>query len=585
MTLRHACLRVVPLVLLAGVLALTRCGSGNGGGGGGADDAGKNVLYLSYPDDPDTLNVLTGNDTTGEDFQRWVYEPLAERSFSDPEKLENVLAESWTFDEETLTFRVKLKKGVKWHPMKLPDGTALQDKELTASDVKFTFDVMLNKHVQATHIRSYFEDFDEAVIVDPLTIDLRWKKPYFLADEFTLGMDIIPRHVFSVDERGEPYSLDVTSKEFAEGFNNHWANRLMCGTGPLKFVEWKKGDRVVLDRNDDYYGKKFFFDRVVFRGIVNENTRYKKALAGEIDFERVRQKDLWMQAIDEESVKNGSVRRERYEYPVYRYVGYNVRKPFFSDPMVRRALSHAVPIEQIIDKVLFGLAERVTGPFQVGSPANDESIPAIPYDLEAAAKLLDEAGWKDSDGDGVRDKVVNGVKVQASYDLMTYSDNTQYRTIGEIIKENNRKLGIDTTVTPTKWALMLQKLRKKEFDAAMLGWALGWVPDPYQIWHGSQAELPDSSNSIGYANPEVDALIEQLRTTMSAEARTPIYHRIHRLIYDDQPYTFLFSDNLVALLNDRIRDPHGSELENQTIRYYKIRPCWDAREWYSTRER
>jgi ABC-type transport system substrate-binding protein len=189
--------------------------------------------------------------------------------------------------------------------------------------------------------------------------------------------------------------------------------------------------------------------------------------------------------------------------------------------------------------------------------------------------LLDEAGWKDSNNDGTRDKVVNGKQVEAVFDLIIYSESPQYRQIAEVIRENCRKIGIDAKISPTKWALMLQQLHKKEFDACILGWALSWKMDPFQIWHGSQADAPDSSNSVGYANPEVDKLIEQLRVTMDEDQQSEIYKQIHRIIYDDQPYVFLFRDMATA--------GHDARLEN--IKFFKIRPAVDQREWISNRPR
>ncbi|HPZ82785.1 MAG TPA: ABC transporter substrate-binding protein, partial [Thermogutta sp.] len=205
---------------------------------GGVKPAVNDVLLLSYPDDPDTLNPITSSDTVSEAFQSRVYETLAEPRFENPDEWDPVLAESWDFDEEKLEFTIRLRKGVKWHPMKLPNGQPLPDAELTARDVIFSFDCVMNPNVEAAHIRSYYEDpsatdeegrrMIEYKAVDKYTVKVRWKKPYFLAKEFTLnGFAIIPRHVYSVDAEGKPISFDFSSKEFADGFNNHWANKMM----------------------------------------------------------------------------------------------------------------------------------------------------------------------------------------------------------------------------------------------------------------------------------------------------------------------------------------------------------------------
>jgi ABC-type transport system substrate-binding protein len=122
---------------------------------------------------------------------------------------------------------------------------------------------------------------------------------------------------------------------------------------------------------------------------------------------------------------------------------------------------------------------------------------------------------------------------------------------------------------------MLQKLRKKEFDACILGWAMSWKSDPFQIWHGSQAELPESGNHIGYSNPKVDALIEKLRVTMDEKEQQPLYHEIHQILYAEQPYVFLLAEKATAGYDQRL----------DNIKYYKIRPCVDTREWTSSKAR
>lgn len=553
---------------------------------GGVAPAKADVFIVSYPNDPDTINAAIANDTVSRDFLRWVYEPLAQQSFADPDALVPALAESWTFDKKNLLITIKLRKGVKWHPMKLPNGKLLPAREFTSKDVKFTFDCVLNPNIQAAALRSYFEDPDakeasqkykiKVSVVDDYTVKIKWTKPYFRAEDFTLGeVYMLPRHVYSINEKGEPISFDFSSKEFAEGFNNHWANRHMCGTGPMRFTEWAKEERVVLERNPEYWGAPFYFSKVIFRCIPNPNTARQNALQNDIDFSRIAEKNMFLEGKEHENVKAGKVSAEVYDFPGFRFVGYNMKREFFKDKRVRWALSHAIPVQNIIDVVFKGLARRTTGPLLLGSTGYDETIPDVSYDLDRSAKLLSEAGWEDTDGSGIRSKTVNGQQIFARFDLMIYSDAPAYLTIAEIIKENCRKVGVDVQISASKWGLMLQKLRKKEFDACMLGWAMDWKQDLFQVWHSSQADVPDSSNGISYANPEMDKLIDELRVTLDPDKQIALYHKMHRVIYDDQPYTFLFSEKATAFRDARLRN----------IKYYKIRPAYDVREWSATKPR
>jgi ABC-type transport system substrate-binding protein len=299
------------------------------------------------------------------------------------------------------------------------------------------------------------------------------------------------------------------------------------------------------------------------------------ALQNEIDWVRIPEKNLFLDGKDHENVKSGKVAAFDFDYPGFRMVAYNQKRDFFKDKRVRWALSHAIPVDQIIDVVFKGLAVRMTGPLTYGSSAYDASVPPVPFDLEKSAKLLNEAGWEDTDGNGIRSKSINGKKIQATFDLMIYSDNPSFLTVAEIIKENCRKVGVDVQISPAKWGLMLQKMRKKEFDAVMGGWAMDWKQDLFQVWHSSQADLPDSSNAIGYANKELDKLIDELRVCLDKDRQIELYHQMHRMIHDDQPYTFLFTEKFTCFGDGRLKN----------VKFYKIRPGYDIREWYATKPR
>lgn len=546
---------------------------------GGVAPAEDDTLMLYYSSDPDTLNLVTASDNVSDAFHRRVYEFLARRTFADPMKWEPQLAEKWEFDEDQLEYTIHLRKGVFWHPLKLPNGKELDAREFTSKDVKFTFDCLLNEHVEAADKRSYYLDPEEedpekkikiqVSVADKYTVKVKWRKPYFMADDFTLMMQILPRHVYSVDENGEPISFDFGSKEFADGFNNHWANTKMCGTGPMILESYERNKEAVFVRNPNYWGNPYYFSRVVYRHITNPNTAQQQLLQNDLDWGGIPEIEQYIQSKDHPNVKAGKVNLKEFRRTAYRYMGYNLQKKVFQDRKVRLAISHAVPVDGIIQKIYHGLATRMTGPFLPGGPFSNPNIEPIPLDLDKARALLDEAGWKDTNSNGIRDKMIDGQLVEFEFDTMIFSDSPQYLTIAELIKENCRQIGLDMHISPTKWALFLQKLNKKEFDTMILGWVSDWKSDPFQLWHSSQADLQDSSN-FGYKNPEVDKLIEELRVTMNEDRQKEIYHELHRLIFEDQPYTFLYSEMSTGAMHSRI----------ENVNFYPMfRPHIDAREW------
>lgn len=545
---------------------------------------GEDLLMFTYSSDPNTINPVTASDTTSGAFMQWVVEPLATRQFADPDQWEPLLAEKWEFDEPNLEYTIHLRKGVKWQPTKFPDGTVIPAKDFTSADVKFTFDCILNPHVNAGSIRSYYEDPEAkeqsekikvvVTVVDDHTLKIRWKKPYFQIFEFTVGIAVIPKHVYSVDEKGEPISMDFSSEEFAKGFNEHWHNSMLCGTGPMMLQEWKKNQHVQLVRNPEYWGQPFYYSKIKFKNVPNPNTALEMLLNRELDWLGIGEKQLYVKTKEHQAVKQGTVKLVEYDYPSYLYMGYNQKRPIFRDKQVRLAFSHTVPLEKIIEKVMLGFAKRLSGPFLPGSSSYNNDLPLIPYDPAQAKEILGAAGWNDTNGNGTRDKMVDGKVVEMKFDLIVPAKIPTYATISEILKEEFRQIGVEIQISPIEWALMLDKLNKKEFDACILGWALGWKQDPFQIFHGSQAEVPDSSNFIGYKNPELDKLIETLRVTIAEEKQKPLYHQIHKIIHDDQPYTFFYVTKATGGHLGRI----------QNVNFYKIRPCYDAAEWFSKPE-
>ena len=351
---------------------------------------------------------------------------------------------------------------------------------------------------------------------------VKWLKPYFQADEFTLGVAVIPQHVFSVNEKRRTDLRDFSSKEFADGFNNHWANRQMCGTGPMIFKEWVKEQRVVLERNPNYWGQPFYFSKLVYRHISNQNTVLQQLLQNDFDRAAIAEKDHYVQSLDHPNVESGKVVLEKYDYPAYRYLGYNLKREFLQGqarPAGYRACGADRPDHR---KDFPRLGHAHHGPFLPGSPANDAVAQAADVRSGCSTTIARRRRLEDGRRRIGAEQGDRWRAVDAKFDLMIFTDSQTFRSVAEIIQDNCRKVGVEVNISPVKWALMLQKLRKKEFDATILGWAMSWKDDPYQIWDSSQADLPESSNHIGYANPEVDKLIAELRVTMDPKAQTPL---------------------------------------------------------------
>ena len=481
-------------------------------------------LLVYYADDPNSLNPLIANDNVSSAWIRYLYDPLARQNYANPDEWTPALAESWEFDKEKLTYTIHLRKGVMWHEITTPNGVKIPPKEFTANDVKFTFDCILNTFTEAASLRGYYTDSTaadeldreriELTIIDDYTLTIRWKKPYFLMKEYTLGgndMAIIPRHVFSVDADGRLISINHRSKEFGEAFNKHWANRKACGTGMMKLEKWAPNNGVDFVRNEQYFGKPFYFSGLRYEYISNPETAKIRGIKDELDFVAIPEKEQWLRLLDSPDAKDGKINPVKFQQMAYRYIGYNLDRPALADPAVRRALAHAAPVDEIIKNVFQGLATRVTGPMMPWTPFASPNVKPIPYDLDEARRILDEAGWNETNRDGVRIKTIDGEVTPLSIDLMIFSEAPSFRDSAILFQESCRKIGVQVDLAPTKWALMLESMKKKTFDAVLLGWVSDYKTDPQQLWHSSQADVPEGDN-WGYRSKDVDAAIEELQT-------------------------------------------------------------------------
>ncbi len=250
----------------------------------------------------------------------------------------------------------------------------------------------------------------------------------------------------------------------------------------------------------------------------------------------------------------------------YSYIGYNLRKPLFADPRVRRALGMAIDVDDIIRYLLYGEGERTTGPFPKETPWYDPAVRPLPYDPAAAVRLLEEAGWR-KNKEGLLEK--DGTVFE--FNLITNSGNPARKNIITIAQNAWKRIGIECNTQYFEWAVFLEDfVDKGAFDAVVLGWTTPPLdPDLYQIFHSSQSG-PKQLNFVAYNNPEADRLIIRIRQEYDPERQRALAHRLHRIIYEDQPYNFLYTPRTTRVLDKKIviveRDAKDQE------RYIKIYP-------------
>jgi len=454
-----------------------------------------------------------------------------------------------------------LRAGVRWH-----DGVPL-----TADDVKFTYEAIVDPRNSSPRASS-FESIKAVEVVDELTAKVVYKRLYAPAIlDWTIGL--IPRHALDdaalareANARGlssdERKKLSIRTSDF---------NRHPIGTGPYQLREWQPNQFIHLTRTDRYWERKPEYRDLYFRAIPDYLTMELEFGAGALDMydalphqaERYRHDDRYQVLSSNEGY--------------YSYIGYNMRRPLFQDARVRRALGMAVDVSAIIKYVLSGEGKRSTGPYYSNTLFNDTTLPPLPYDPKGALELLGQAGWhKNARGLLEKDGQI------FAFTLVTNNGNPQRKAIMTIAQEAWRKLGIDIKVQAFEWTVFLEEFVETDnFDAIVLAWGGGGMnPDLHTIWHSSQTHHYEQ-NHVGYQSSRADELIMKIRATYDADEQVRLAHQLHRIIAEDQPYTFLYEplkpqvfDKRIAIVN---RSPEGRE----TIEKIKTPPSGSVLQFFN----
>lgn len=486
------------VVLMAVVLTLSVPSTGY---------AAQNTLTLALESDPTNIDPRFGTDVNSARVYQIVCNSLIQKDAKS--NLVPDLAERWE-NPDAKTYIFYLRKGVKFH-----DGS-----ELTAEDVKFTFDSILDPELNSPKAAPY-QKLDSIEIIDDYTI------------KFTL------KEVFS------PFLIEMVQpilpKAATEAQPDKTFTNQLIGTGPFKLVEWKHDEKVVFEANPDYFEGAPKIEQVVFKIIPDDTVRFLELKRGDIDFvQNALQPDMvpiaretkGLQVITQESVL------------IY-YLGFNLEDPILSDVKVRQAMAYAIDRQLIIDYLLDGQASLATGLLSPSNWAYEPDVKTYAYDVEKAKALLDEAGYPDPDGDGPEPRFTIVYK--------TSTDPLRIR-IGEVLQDQFKQVGIEVSEIQTfEWAKFYQDIIDGNFQIYTLRWVGITEPDIFHsIFHSSMMP-PDGRNRGRYVNPRIDELTDQGRLEITAEGRKAIYSEVQKILAEDLPYIFLWYPHNIVVMNDKLQ--------------------------------
>lgn len=480
-----------------------------------------------------TITPLVSSDAYAAEVQTFVQESLLTR---DPESLEwlGLIAHDWQVSEDGLTFTFQLRQDVKFS-----DG-----EPLDSDDVVFTFDFIQSPAIAAPRERAIYDKIESVSATGPYEVVFKFKEPYFNSLALAGGMAIMPRHFY------EPYLKEP------ETFNQ--SKGLLLGSGPYRLLDpegWTPDQGLVeLQRNPRYWGLQPSFDRLLWKVIQNDAARLTTFRNGEIDAYGARPRE-YQTLLDDKKLME---RTQHFEYmsPTagYSYIGWNQRrngKPTrFADKRVRQAMTYLTDRQRIIDEIMLGYAEVAVSPFNPRSKQHDPELESRQFNLDKAKQLLKEAGFVDRDKNGVLEGP-DGKPFE--FELVFFQDNEDTRRMVLFLKDLYARAGISLIPKPTEWSVMLDLINKRDFDAITLGWTSGVETDIYQIFHSKQIGA-GGDNFVGYKNERLDQLIEQARGTVDEEKRMPLWQEAERIMYEDQPYTFLMRRESLVFIDGRIRN-------------------------------
>jgi len=560
---------VAALVLSIGI---SSCGKKN------SVVSARNQVVWWMLSDIERMNPYTSTDANGAYVQGEIWESL---NSNDPRTLALIpsLASLPEVSADHLIYTYTMDPRAKWS-----DG-----QPVTSDDIIFSMKAVLNPLViNSQSLRGYFGDLDSVYNPngDRSKVAFKLSKARFDADNVLGGgyVKILAKHI--LDPKGltdqqswadlkNPATKNSAVKEFATTFESSEIARepkFQIGSGPYVFKGWVTNDRLVLVRNPNYWAQEIkwneaYPDTLIFKTINDQNAALTALKARDLDIIDNLKPDQFLTQVD--TAKMPFLRKDTVYWNNVTMIAWNNRRPFFTDKNVRKALTMLIDRDRIQASIFKGQVRKNDGPVGFVQPEYDHTLKQPGYNVEEAKKMLKEAGWEDTDGDGILDKVINGKKTPFKFTFQVNSGNEVRKQILLIISEELRKVGIEAGVQALEWSVFLENTKGHNYDACYNAWAMNATEtDLYQLWHSSQIEHK-GSNFYCYSSPVADRLMDEIKLEFDKPKRLQLEHQLQQQMVDDQPVSFLFcSPDFLAMVN---------RFDN--VEFFRQRPCFDPRYW------
>jgi peptide/nickel transport system substrate-binding protein len=468
------------------------------------------TVILGESSDISTLNPLLANDTLTFQIVGAVFETLVGGSPIDGQPVPG-LADYWEVSPDFLTYVFHINRDARWH-----DGA-----DVTAEDVKFSFDAALNPNTGSTYTTLYNENIAGYRIIDEHTFEVTARDRYvsFLQNG-PASIFIVPKHIW------ESVSFAAWS---VDGASNGTDPARVIGSGPFKFKEWVLGDHITLERNDAYYNGPANLAKVIFRVLPDTEGAVDALKAGETDVLEI------IPAPDTAAIQQtGGLTVDIYDFYQMTLYLMNIdpkKTTLLQEVEVRQAMMMAIDRDSITENIFYGYGEAAVGTQPPLSPAYapDQMTPTLAFDPNAARALLDSVGWRDTNDDGVLDR--GGVKLKLS--LIYATGDATTNQIVAFLQESWKSIGIDVELESMDFNAMVDRLEAKNFDLAFLAFSLASDGSQTSLFACDQYDA--GLNFMRYCNQEWDRLDELQKREFDPEARTRLLIQQSQIVWQEQP--------------------------------------------------
>lgn len=537
----------------------------------------ENIVVYHWRAEPDNMHPTNGKSNPRRVIMDYTQRFLVGADVAKLELRPDLVKAMPTISPDGLSYTYELRDEPTWD-----DGSPL-----TIEDIEFSIKANKCPQTNNPHAKPYFESINNfvkdpsnpkkftivmtkkyiqnvAVFGDVPIMQRKFMDPSNTLSKYTLAQFSDPAFSSAKHEDLEKWGTEFNDAKYGRDLS------MLNGLGAYKITAWEPKERIELTRKPNHWTSKVqnpdmydvsYPEKIIFKINVDDNSI-------SLEFgKQVIDASTWVSTNGLVKLQTDANFNKNYHSAFvqnfdYQYIGMNMkaesvnRTPFFSDKTVRKAMALLVPIDKVNQAYLQGKAIRMTSLVTpTKTTVYNTDLKPVPFDVEKAKKLLDEAGWKDSDGDNIRDKMIDGKKTQFSFELMTIQGNAVTENIAKEIVESMKSAGVKCNSRSVEFVTFYELVQHHNFDMYMGAWSTAFVSEDYkQVWHTS-SWAGEGSNYVGFGNPQTDALIDSIRVTLEDSVRIPMEKRLQALVYDEQPYIFMFQLPRKTVIHKRFDHP------------------------------